>query len=215
VDTSSGSSRPTRPPAYRVETERLLLRCWSPADAPRFRALLDASDQHLRPWIPWMRDEPRSLAETADRLRAHRGRFDLGQDFRYAVFSPDETTLVGEAGLFPRVGPEALEIGYLIGRDAVGRGYALEAAAALARVAFAAHGIDRLEIHCAPENVASATIPRKLGFTHEATLRRRGTDSDGVRRDSMLWTLFRDAYPRSRAAALPLRAFDCLGERIL
>ena len=39
----------TLPPkctAYRVETERLVLRCWSPLDAPVLRAALDANDQH-------------------------------------------------------------------------------------------------------------------------------------------------------------------------
>ncbi|MEE8463171.1 MAG: N-acetyltransferase, partial [Gammaproteobacteria bacterium] len=51
--------------AYRIETDQLLIRCWSPADAPVLRAALDESDQHLRPWIPWMKDEPKSLDETA------------------------------------------------------------------------------------------------------------------------------------------------------
>ena len=52
----------TKPPvAYRVETPRLVLRCWSPEDAPELRRALDDSDQHLRPWIPFMKDEPRNL----------------------------------------------------------------------------------------------------------------------------------------------------------
>ena len=58
--------------AYRIETDRLLIRCWSPADAPVLRAALDESDQHLRPWIPWMKDEPKSLDETAAGLRIKR-----------------------------------------------------------------------------------------------------------------------------------------------
>mgnify|MGYP006158626091 CR=1 FL=1 len=33
--------------------------------------------------------------------------------------------------------------------------------------------IDRVEIHCDPANVRSASVPRKLGFRHEATLHRR------------------------------------------
>ena len=49
-------------PAYRVTTPRLLMRPWSPEDAPLLRALLDRSDHHFRPYIPWMRDEPKPLA---------------------------------------------------------------------------------------------------------------------------------------------------------
>lgn len=58
--------------AYRIETDRLLIRCWSPADAPVLRAAIDESDQHLRPWIPWMKDEPKTLDETASGLRIKR-----------------------------------------------------------------------------------------------------------------------------------------------
>ena len=47
-----------------------------------------------------------------------------------------------------------------------------------------------MEIHCDPANLASAAIPRKLGYTHEATLRRRTHSSDGKVEDSMIWTLF-------------------------
>ena len=82
--------------AYRVETGRLVLRCWSPGDAPVLRAALDACDAHLRPMIPFMKDEPRSLQQTALWLRGHRAAFDLGQMYRYAVYDASEQTLLGE-----------------------------------------------------------------------------------------------------------------------
>ena len=47
--------------AYRVHTDRLVLRCWSPEDAPALRRALDACDAHLRPMIPFMKDEPQIL----------------------------------------------------------------------------------------------------------------------------------------------------------
>ena len=82
--------------AYRVETDRLVLRCWSPGDAPVLRAALDACDAHLRPMIPFMKDEPRSLQQTARWLREIRAAFDLGQMFRYVVFDAKEQKLLGE-----------------------------------------------------------------------------------------------------------------------
>ena len=88
--------------AYRVETDRLLLRCWSPEDAPALRAALDESDQHLRPWIPFMKDEPRTLSQTVDWLRQHRANFDTDKLYRYGVFSREDQTLVGENMLLPR-----------------------------------------------------------------------------------------------------------------
>ena len=203
-------------PAYRVQTERLELRCWSPADAPALRAALDESDAHLRPWIPFMAEEPRSLAETASWLALLRARFDLGEGYRYAVFSRDEPgRLLGENMLLARVGPGALEIGYWtrLGQD--GRGYAREASRAMIRLAFELHGVSRVEIHCVPENRASAVIPARLGFTHEATRRRFVTDTEGRVRDLMIWTLLDDEYPAAPAHGIDLEAWDAIGEKLL
>ncbi len=200
--------------AYRVETDRLVLRCWSPLDARALRATLDANDLHLRPMIPFMKDEPRSLDQTAQWLRGLRALFDLGQNYRYAVFNKDESRLIGENMLLTRAGPGALEIGYWTDKDCSGQGYAAEATCALVRVAFEIEGVDRVEIQCAPENTASASIPAKLGFTHEGTLKRRAKDSEGGIRDLMMWSLFAADYPDSASARLPYRAFDCLGRPI-
>jgi RimJ/RimL family protein N-acetyltransferase len=206
---------PGRGPAYRFETDRLVGRCWSPGDAPLVRAAVDASDEHLRRWIPFMSDEPRSLAETAARLRMLRSNFDLDLEYRYGLFDSAEQTLLGGAGLYRRVGPDALEAGYWIARDQSGAGYATEATAALVRVGFEILGAARIEIHCATLNEASTRIPAKLGLVHEGTLGRRGVDGYGNEYDLMIWTMFADQYAGSPAAGFAVRAWDCLGERLL
>ena len=200
--------------AYRIETDRLLLRCWSPLDAPQLRATLDANDQHLRPMIPFMKDEPKSLEQTAQWLRGLRALFDLGQNYRYAVFDKDESRLLGENMLLTRPGPGALEIGYWTDKDSIGNGFAAEATCAMIRVAFEIEKVERVEIICSPENTASAAIPAKLGFTHEATLKQRARDTEGVIQDLMVWSLFSQEYPKSAASGLPCQAFDCIGRPI-
>lgn len=206
----------TSNPAYRVETERFVARCWEPEDAPLVRAVLDVSDEHLRPWIPFMKEEPRSLADTAARIRTLRASFDSDEEYRFAMFEPGErSVLIGGTGLFKRVGPSAMEIGYWVGAPHNGRGFATEAAAAMVRLAFEVEKVDRVEIHCDAPNVASARIPAKLGFVHEATLARRALESTGQTFDLMIWTMFSDQYPGSPASKLPMTAFDCLGQRLL
>ena len=200
--------------AYRIETNRLVLRCWSPEDAPCLRATLDTCDAHLRPWIPFMKEEPRTLEQTAQWLRGHRAAFDLGQFYRYAVFDSDEKNLLGENMLLSRVGPGGLELGYWTHKDAVGQGFANEASCAMIRVAFEIEKVDRVEIMCAPENRASAAIPAKLGFTHEATLMRRALDTEGKNLDLMVWSLFQADYALSLASTVKFQAFDCMGEAI-
>ena len=95
------------PPAYRITTERLLVRCWSPGDAPLLKEAVDTSLDHLRPWLPWARHEPQTLAEKVALLRRFRGQFDLGEDFVYGILEPDEGRVLGGTGLHTRVGSHA------------------------------------------------------------------------------------------------------------
>jgi RimJ/RimL family protein N-acetyltransferase len=200
-------------PVYRILTPRLCIRCWHPDDAVKLKAAVDASREHLIPWMPWARAEA-SLQDHIDRLRRVRGQFDLGQDFTYGVFSRDESQVLGSSGLHTGVGSQARMIGYWIHVDHIGQGYATETSAALTKVAFLIEGVDRVEIHCDPANTASAAIPRKLGYTHEATLRRRSHWSDERVEDSMLWSIFEDNFPASPATQIEIQAFDAAGREI-
>jgi len=206
----------TRPPAVvRVETERLILRSWEAADAPELRAVLDAEDDHLRPYIPWMRDEPRSLEATATWLSGHADDFAAGRSWRFPFFDRSSGALLGQTGLFDRVGELGLETGYWVRRAAVGRGYASEATSAMVRLAFDLHGVDRVEIHHAVENETSGAVARRLGFTCEATLRRRAVDSEGGIHDRRIWSLFAEEFPDSPAARVDVAAWGAGGERRL
>lgn len=203
-------------PAYRVCTPRLVIRCWHPADAPLLKAAIDESLDHLRPWMPWAQGEPQPLQHKVDLLRRFRGQFDLGQDGVFGIFDPAESRVLGGTGLHPRVGPRAREIGYWIHAGWIGQGLATEVAAALTRVAFEIEGVTRVEIHCAPDNARSAGVPRRLGFVHEATLRRRVEAAAGAfLRDTMIWTLLDEEFPASPAADVPVTAFDAAGRLIL
>lgn len=201
-------------PAYRIVTARLVIRCYHPADAPLLKEAIDDSLDHLAPWMPWAQ-ESSSLQSTISLLRNFRGKFDLGQDFVYGIFSADETRCLGGTGLHTRLGPGAREIGYWIRKDSINQGLATETSAALTRVAFEIDGVARVEIHCDPANVRSAAVPRKLGYTHDATLRQRLLLDDGSARDTMVWSLLKEEYPASPAAGAQVTAYDASGRCIL
>lgn len=204
-----------QPPAYRILTARLVLRCWEPTDASRLKDAIDASLDHLQPWMPWAHDEPEELQAKVERLRQFRGRFDLDQDYVYGVFDQQEQKVLGGTGLHTRLGEGIREIGYWIHAAHVGLGYATEASAALTRVAFEVDGVQRVEIHHDPANVASGAIPSKLGFHHESTRRKYKRELSGVWRDTQIWTLHRDQYTASLAAQARIEAYDALGRRLL
>jgi RimJ/RimL family protein N-acetyltransferase len=63
--------------------------------------------------------------------------------------------------------------------------------------------------------VGSDRIPEKLGFTKEATLRRRLPVKDGGElRDVNVWTMFRDGVGGSPVARYACRAYDALGRAL-
>jgi RimJ/RimL family protein N-acetyltransferase len=204
------------PPApYRIETERLLIRCYEPSDAARLKEAVDSSLEHLRPWMPWAEDEPQTLEEKADLMKYFRSSFDTAENFTYGIFRSDEEELLGGTGLHGRIGPGGLEIGYWIRASATRQGFVTESTAALTRVGFEICEADRIEIRVEPGNDASMGIPRKLGFLEEATLRRRlpGRAGGGPLRDVTIFTMFREDF--DPAIAPTLRAFDALGRQVI
>lgn len=205
-------------PAYRIETDRLLLRCWSTEDAVDLRRIVEADLVQLRPWLPWAVRYPMSAEDQLFEIRRMRRRFDADEDFCYGVFERPGGELVGGCGLHARCGPCALELGYWLRSDRWGRGLATELAAALTRTAFEVHEVERVDLRCAPDNLRSARVAEKLGFRHEATLRHRllRRDGSGEMGAAMIWSLVDDELAASPAArhAAGARAFDGLGRRL-
>jgi len=174
-----------------LESERLVLRPWRPDDAAALRAALAESVDHLRPWIPWATSEAPTLEQAASLLTGWIAQREAGENFIYAVFDRAEDRLVGGIGLYARVGPDALEVGYWIRRSDAGRGLATEATRALTRAGFGVPGVVRLEIHTDPQNLASRRVPEKLGY--ELTSVREGAyrTPGGDRRDTAVYELRR------------------------
>ncbi|MEM7168152.1 MAG: GNAT family N-acetyltransferase [Planctomycetota bacterium] len=175
----------------RLQTERLLLRCWTPADAELLRDSLDRSDAHLRPYIPFMRHEPRTLDETTARLQQIIENFDAGLHFQYAVFDAAESRLLGEVMLIRRDPAAGLELGYWLDVSAQRCGYATEAASALVQLAFHELGVAKLELRCEPENVASGRLAARLEFVLLRTIVGGSTDMRGDPCDLQVWSLDR------------------------
>jgi RimJ/RimL family protein N-acetyltransferase len=200
-------------PPYRIETERLVIRCYDPADVAEVKEGIDSSLDHLRDFMPWSRFEPEPVEQKIDRLRAFRAAFDADENYIYGIFSP-EGRYLGGTGLHQRGGFGSLEIGYWVRADATRQGIATESTAVLTRVGIELCGAYRIDLQIDPANTASEGVPRKLGFVHEATLRQRldPPTGEGPRRDSLLYTLLADELPISACMAYDYAAFDATGD---
>ena len=179
-------------PPELVRCPRLVLRRWSPADAPRLKAAVDASLGHLQAWMPWAMAEPTPLSELEARLAGFSQDFEAGRQWLYGIFTPDQSQVLGGVGLEPvassdRGERDTVELGYWLRADATGHGFATEAARAAVDLAAGLPGIARVEIHCDPRNIPSAGVPRRLGFRHSRTVEGNRLTPGGDPRDTMVW----------------------------
>ena len=185
-------------PVYR--TPRLVVRAWTPADAPARKAAVDASLDRLRPWFPWAAAEPRSLASHAAQLARQAWEFEEGVWWSYGLWVPHAArgdTLVGAAGVYrarqDAALPSVREFSYWVATGHAGRGYAAEALGALADAALAEPGVLALEVRVDPANAASARVPPRVGFALRERLVGDREGPDGERLDTLVWE--RRAHP--------------------
>lgn len=146
-----------------MPSPRLTLRRWIAADAEALSAAVEANLDHLRPWMPWISSEPLSTSDRVALISQWEEEWERGGDVVIGAFL--DGVVVGSSGLHRRRGSGILEIGYWVHADHTRRGIATEIASALTTAAFTVADIDRVEIHNDKANVASAGVPRRLGFT--------------------------------------------------
>jgi RimJ/RimL family protein N-acetyltransferase len=172
-----------------IRTERLVLRPFRLDDVDAvFRACQDP--EHRR-WLPNL-PSPYTRADAEEFVTgfAARGRAE-GTALDGAVETDGE--LVGSSGVRHLhegrvLGPE---IGYWTAPWARGRGYAAEAARALADWAFR-HGAARVHLFADVGNAASQRVAERAGFSREGVVRSCLIYRDGSRADAVLFGRLRE-----------------------
>lgn len=140
----------------------VVVRRYLRADADAIHDAIEASRDHLRPFMVWAdqtRDDTRRFVAEAEHD------WEAGRNWTVAIIDDVTGEVLGGGGLHDRSAPDALEIGYWRRADAGGRGIVTLMAGALTTAALTNPAIDRVEIRCDVANAASAAVPRRLGFT--------------------------------------------------
>jgi ribosomal-protein-serine acetyltransferase len=170
----------------------LVLRPWTEDDVPAMREAVVASLEHLRPFMPWVANEP--LPDEARRTLVREWTRDreAGGDVVFGMFVGG--AIVGGCGLHRRVGPGGLEIGYWVHVAHVRRGYATRAAGALTTHAFTDPEILRVEIHVDRANEPSNGVPLRLGYepVEDRPVAPEAPASSGIHR---IWRMERERWP--------------------
>lgn len=144
-----------------IETERLILRSWNPADLPIFIAM-NKDGRVMRYFPATLSDE-----ETEEFYNRIQNEFNQKGWGLYAVEIKSTREFIGYVGLH-EIGFEAdftpgVEIGWRLAADYHNQGYATEAARAVFKLAKDA-GIDRLYSFTAGINAPSERVMQKIGM---------------------------------------------------
>ncbi|ARQ71684.1 GNAT family N-acetyltransferase [Streptomyces marincola] len=171
-----------------------------PWQAEEFAAYTDRARDHLAPWLPWTRS-----VTDADSARRFLRRFAETQAADgprlYGIWLSGE--LVG--GMMYRLFDArqgSCELGAWLSPGAEGRGLVTGAATAMIDWAVRTRGLARVEWLVSPDNVRSIAVARRLGMTHEGTLR-SVFEMDGKRHDLEVWAVLGEEW-RQRAAPHPI-----------
>lgn len=167
----------------------LHLRPWQPDDAEA--VYLACQDAEIQRWtlvpVPYGRvDAEQYVTRSAPEAWAK------GTGAPFAVLDATTGQVLASVGLVKLRESGLAEIGYWCAAPARGRGVTTDAVGAVARWAFGALGIRRLEWRAEVGNWGSRRVAEKVGFTMEGTLRRGLPRRDGTLADGWLGSLLPD-----------------------
>jgi 8-oxo-dGTP diphosphatase len=184
-------------------TNRLIIRRPRKSDASRMAELLN--DESVVTYLatvpfPYHQDDAVAFIESAN------GAGGLPPRNAFVIVGPDGGDIVGGIGVRPSElsdGTTAGEIGYWLGRDSWGRGYATEAVEALLPYCFHTLALDRVTASVDVENTASCLILEKAGFRATAMID-GWYPARGAARKSILMVLESGRWKAAQGDALPI-----------
>jgi ribosomal-protein-serine acetyltransferase len=173
------------------------LRPLEPWQAKTLAAYTDRVREHLTPWLPWAHEVTdaasarRFLTAYAERQAADEGRI-------YGIWQGEE--LLG--GMIFRVfsvEQGSCELGAWLAPEAQGRGLVTRAASLMIDWAVEVRGIVRVEWRVDPANAGSIAVAKRLGMTHEGTMRSVFA-MGGTRHDLQVWSVLAEEWRGQRGA---------------
>jgi [ribosomal protein S5]-alanine N-acetyltransferase len=147
----------------KIETDRLILRPFEPADAQTaFEWFGDPVVMRFTPTGP-----DKSVEETRARLAEYQ-RHQREHGFsKWLILDAHSGDFIGDSGLLVLREYGWIDLGFRLGQQHWRKGLATEAAAVWVRAAFDEFNITRLGAFVHPENVASIRVLEKVGFHAE------------------------------------------------
>ena len=147
-----------------LETERLILRPFRKEDATAVFECWE-SDPEVAKYMFWTSHN--DICKTRAWIDFEIGQIKKNDWYRFALVLKETNELIGTGLIYYEEEVAGWEIGYNLGREYWGRGYATEAMKRIIEFAEDKLDISELVGRYAKENPASGNVMKKLGFRYE------------------------------------------------
>ena len=183
----------------RLETERLILKPYKPGDGQWLYAMYRENSVHLSESIEGIKsgfgldltnpDEAETFVrQLVSDWAAHRR-------FIYSVWEKDTENYVGDIWI------ECIdwdipmhEIGYLLVKDHVGKGFATEGTKAALGMVFNCLKANKASLTCGKDNIPSYRVAERCGFIREGCLRAEIRRKDGTLIDKFYYGMLKTEF---------------------
>ncbi|WP_397539172.1 GNAT family N-acetyltransferase [Rummeliibacillus pycnus] len=150
-------------------SDDLILRPLNPQDASAVFSLTENDRAYLRQWLPWV-DGTKTEEDTLNYITFSQKGEKTGTLLNLAIVWKGKVVGITGFNNIDRINRFAA-IGYWLGSEYQGNGIMTKAVHALTEYAFKELYMNKVEIRAAIENKKSRSIPERLGYVHEGTLR--------------------------------------------
>jgi RimJ/RimL family protein N-acetyltransferase len=174
----------------RLETERLHLRPWHARDFEAFAAIMADPDV-----ARYLSGSPLSRSEAWRSLAASVGQWHLRGYGTWAVERKSDGALLGKVGIIHPEGWPGIEVGWTLGKEAWGHGFASEAGQAAIDYAFITLPLERVISIIHPENVPSQKVAARVGETKGERI---GLEIGGKTYPADIWAITRREWEAKR-----------------
>ena len=151
-----------------IETDRLLLRLFKEKDATEVSKLCNNYNLYKTTlYLPY----PYALEDALSWIKGQYDNLHHDKGYEFAITDKSTGTILGAMALTNNQKWKNGEIGYWVGEEYWGNGYASEAAKAILEFAFTEKSYHKVFARCFPSNIASARVIEKIGMKKEGVLR--------------------------------------------
>ena len=174
-------------------------------------AAIDASRDHLRPWVGWI-DSYTTLEETQTYCLRCGQDWLARTDLAVGIFDGESGEYLGGAGLHhPDWTLRTFEVSCWLRASTAYRGYGTEALRLLAGLAFTQLEAKQIKLICDARNEATKRLADKCGYVFRGTVRDGYVAPDGQLVDKLVYSLTPKDWRQERLE-VPVRAGTVKGE---